>query len=93
MTNLILRPTTLTNKPHIRWALQFRWHDLSGTDYQTIARVSDATAETLVDAGSPYFLFGDSDRRLDWRDELSALEPEQMTEDQLRAEVVRLRSK
>lgn len=58
MADLILRPSTLVGgKP---WALQLRYHDSVGpTDYHTITRVSEDTARAIVDAGAPFFLFGD----------------------------------
>lgn len=58
MADLILRPSTIVEgKP---WALQLRYHDCVGpTDYHTITRVSDETARSIVDAGAPFFLFGD----------------------------------
>jgi hypothetical protein len=57
--SLILRPSYLTSdKP---WALQLRWHDLSGTDYQTIARVNDETAMNIIAAGRAYWLSAEPD--------------------------------
>lgn len=58
MADLILRPSTLVDgKP---WALQLRYHDCVGpTDYHTITRVNDEAARAIVDAETPFFLFGD----------------------------------
>lgn len=63
VADLILRPSTLVEgKP---WALQLRYHDSVGpTDYHTITRVSDETARSIVDAGAPFFLFGDPPEEL-----------------------------
>lgn len=91
MVDLILRPTGLSNKPQVRWALQLRYHDCCGeTDYATIARVSDPTAREIVRAGAPYWLFGDQEPH-DWKVMLEQLEPEEMSVDQMRLEIVRLR--
>lgn len=55
--DLILRPSDLiAGKP---WALQLRQHDLSGVDYETLARLAERQAYAVMDAGAAYFLFGD----------------------------------
>lgn len=58
MADLIFRPSTLVEgKP---WALQLRYHDCVGpTEYHTITRVSDEMARAIVEAGEPFFLFGE----------------------------------
>lgn len=58
MADLILRPSTLVEgKP---WALQLRSHESVGpTEYHSITRVSEEMAKAIVDAGEPFFLFGD----------------------------------
>lgn len=58
MADLILRPSSLVDgKP---WALQLRYHESIGpTEYHTITRVSDEMAKAIVDAGEPFFLFGE----------------------------------
>lgn len=62
MPDLILRPSThVPGKP---WALQLRWHDSLGeTEYQTLARVSDETARSIIEAGAAFWLFGDPDKK------------------------------
>lgn len=92
MVDLILRPSSLNKDPRIRWALQLRWHECCGeTEYATLCRVSDATAEEIVRAGAPYWLFADPTARPDWKTELDRLEPEAMTPDEMRLEIARLR--
>lgn len=59
MVNLVLRPSGITEAQGKPWALQLRWHDLGGTDYQTLCRVSDHTASEIMEAGAPYWLFGE----------------------------------
>ncbi|MDP9590638.1 UNVERIFIED_ORG: putative circularly permuted ATP-grasp superfamily protein [Shinella zoogloeoides] len=63
MPDLILRPSTLVEgKP---WALQLRYHESVGpTEYFTITRVSDELGRSIVDAGAPFFLFGDPKEEL-----------------------------
>lgn len=57
MPDLILRPSGLASHP---WSLQLRFHESVGeTDYHTIARVSDEVARKIVEAGAPYWLFGE----------------------------------
>jgi hypothetical protein len=92
MVDLILRPSSLSADARIRWALQLRYHDSCGeTEYATLCRVSDATAEEIVRAGGAYWLFDDPTTRADWKMELDRLEPEDMSRDQMRLEIVRLR--
>jgi hypothetical protein len=57
MADLILRPSRIN--PDRPWALQLRWHDLSGTSYQTIARVDETTARQIAEAGAPSWLLGE----------------------------------
>ncbi len=55
--DLILRPSTVhKDKPY---ALQLRDHGPADTEYYTIAHVSLPTALEVVDAGKPFFLYGD----------------------------------
>lgn len=62
MVNLIVRPTGLTD-PKRAWLLQLRNHSSPGeVEYTTIAWLSADMARTIVDAGAPYWLFGDPDR-------------------------------
>ena len=58
MGDLILRPSTLReDRP---WALQLRFHECVGeTEYYTLMHLTDETAFHIVDAGAPYFMFGD----------------------------------
>lgn len=55
--DLILRPSGLPH-PTRTWALQLRDHGPAETDYHTLARISLRTAQAVVDAGAPYWLFG-----------------------------------
>ncbi|BBU64079.1 hypothetical protein MSC49_40140 (plasmid) [Methylosinus sp. C49] len=92
MVDLILRPSSLSVDPRIRWALQLRYHDSCGeTEYATLCRLSDATAGEIVRAGEAYWLFGDPTTRVDWNTELDRLEPEEMSRDEMRLEIIRLR--
>lgn len=61
MVNLILRPTGLPEKLNKPWALQLRVHGPAETDYATLCRVSDETAREIIEAGAPYWLFGEPD--------------------------------
>lgn len=57
MTDLIVRPTGM---PAPRdYMLQLREAHCGGTDYETIAYISEQTAREIVDAGAPYWLHGD----------------------------------
>lgn len=92
MVDLILRPSSLSVDPRIRWALQLRYHGSCGeTEYATLCRVSDATAEEIVREGGADWLFGAPTMRADWKTELDRLEPEEMSRDEMRLEIVRLR--
>jgi hypothetical protein len=58
MTDLILRPSGMTD-PTRTWALQLRYHDSVGeTAYRTLCRVSDEVAQEIERAGAPFYLFG-----------------------------------
>ena len=46
------------NKP---WSLVLRKHDLSGTDYETIALLDDSTAREVIEAGAASWLYGEPD--------------------------------
>lgn len=60
MSELILRPSSL--KPGRPWALQLRYHESCGeTEYYTIARVTEETAQEIIKAGAAYWLFGEPD--------------------------------
>ncbi len=62
MVDLVVRPSGLTD-PKRAWSLQLRNHSCPGeVEYATIARLSADAARTIVDAGAPYWLFGDLDR-------------------------------
>ena len=60
---LAMRPTGLPESRNKPWALVLRNHDLSGTDYETIALMDDATAREVVEVGSPVisWLYGEPD--------------------------------
>jgi hypothetical protein len=88
--SLIIRPTTISGKPQIRWALQLRYHDMAETNYYTIARISDEVASEIIAAGAAYYLFKEPEPS-DWKTQLEQLAPDDMTKEQLFMEVVRLR--
>lgn len=57
MTDLIVRPS---GRPAPKdYCLQLRFSHCGGTDYATITYISEDTARTIVEAGKPYWLFGD----------------------------------
>lgn len=92
MVDLILRPSSLSTKPRVRWALQLRYHESCGeTEYVTLCRISDSTAEEIVRAGAAYWLFDDPTARPDWKTELDRLEPHEMSSDEMKIEIARLR--
>lgn len=92
MVDLILRPSSLSTNPRVRWALQLRYHESCGeTEYVTLCRVGDATAQEIARAGEAYWLFDDPTVRPDWKTELDRLEPQDMTLDEMRLEIARLR--
>lgn len=51
---LCIKASGVKNRP---WRLVLRSHDLSGTDYETIALLSDQTAQEVIKAGAAYWLF------------------------------------
>lgn len=54
---LVLKPSSRTNaRP---WVLVLRNHDLSGTDYEPIAYLDNATAYEVVEAGAVTWLYGE----------------------------------
>lgn len=89
---MILRPSSLSADPRVRWALQLRYHDSCGeTENVALCRMSDATAEEIARAGGAYWHFDDPTTRADWKTELGRLEPEEMSRDEMRLEIVGLR--
>lgn len=92
MVDLVLRPSCLHSNPQVRWALQLREHNsCGGTESVTLCRVSDATAQEIVRAGATEWLFDDPTVRPDWRVELDRPEPEEMSVDEMKLEIMRLR--
>lgn len=61
MADLILRPTGLAERLNKPWALQLRDHGPAETDYDTLCRVDDVTAQRIVAAGPAFWLFGEPD--------------------------------
>lgn len=61
MTDLILRPSGFTRMRDDEplYALQIRDHGPVETDYSTITRVDLETAKAIVEAGKPFWLFGE----------------------------------
>ena len=58
MADLVLRPS---GRPAPKdWALQLRVHDCCGpTEYETLLYTDEHGARTIIEAGRPYWLFGD----------------------------------
>lgn len=56
MADLIVRPSG-----EGKYALQLRYHDCCGpTEYATlVSGLTESDAREIVDAGAPYWLFGD----------------------------------
>ena len=61
MVDLILRPSGLDEMHGKPWALQLRFAGMPSTSYQTLAHVSDETAQQIIEAGAPFWLFGEPD--------------------------------
>jgi hypothetical protein len=80
---LILRPSGLEEKHNKPWSLQLRYGGMPETQYVTLARVSDDTAQEIMKAGAPSWLFGEPnwDERLRKR----ALEHARQLEEQAKA--------
>lgn len=72
MPSLILRPSGLPERVNKPWSLQLRFPGMPETTYLTLAHVSDEVAQQIIEAGEPYWLFGEPD----WesRDRLKELE-------------------
>lgn len=58
---LVVKPSGLPESKNRPWRLVLRQHDLSGTDYETIALLDDSTADEVVKAGSISWLYGEPD--------------------------------
>lgn len=60
---LVVKPSGLHEVKNKPWALVLRSHDLSGTDYETIALLDDSTAREVVEIGHPQicWLYGAPD--------------------------------
>ena len=50
---LVVMPSGLPEVKNRPWMLVFRSHDLSGTDYETIALLDDSAAREVVEIGNP----------------------------------------
>ncbi|MEZ0212498.1 MAG: hypothetical protein ACAH27_06040 [Xanthobacteraceae bacterium] len=61
MGDLILRPSGLEEKHNKPWCLQLRFAGMPATEYHTLCYVSDDTAQQIMEAGEPYWLFGEPD--------------------------------
>lgn len=72
MRELVIKPSGLPEVKNKPWRLVLRSHDLSGTDYETIALLDDSTAAEVERAGAVTWLFGEPD--WDDRDRKRALE-------------------
>ena len=64
MRTLCVKPSGLPEVKNRPWALVLRSHDLGGTDYETIAYMSDSIAREVVEAGDVSWLYGAPD----WND-------------------------
>lgn len=58
--SLVIRKSGLSDQ-RSAWSVQLRYHDLSGVDYHTIARVSEDVAREIIRAGGASWLYGDPD--------------------------------
>lgn len=57
---LVLRPYTIDAESRVtKWSLQLRRAGMSETEYITFATGNEAWAREVVEAGAPYWLFGD----------------------------------
>lgn len=61
MRTLVIKPSGLPEVKNKPWRLVLRSHDLSGTDYETVALLDDSTADEVVKAGTISWLFGEPD--------------------------------
>jgi hypothetical protein len=58
MVDLVVRPSGLPAPKD--WVLQLRFHDSVGpTEYSDVAFMSEEKAKACVEAGGPFYLFGD----------------------------------
>lgn len=58
---LFIKPSGLPEVKNKPWRLVLRSHDLSGTDYETLALLDDSTAQEVVAAGPAHWLYGEPD--------------------------------
>lgn len=64
---LVVKPSGLPEEKNRPWALVLRSHDLGGTEYQTLALMSDELAQEVVEIGGRFpiaWLYGEPD----WED-------------------------
>lgn len=61
MSDLVVRPYDLRpNQP--KWCLQLRRTGMPETEYITLATGDDDWAREIIDAGAPFWLFGEPRR-------------------------------
>lgn len=58
---LCIKPSGLPESADRPWNLVLRQHDLAGTDYHFICRLTDEQAQLIIDAGAPRWLYGPPD--------------------------------
>lgn len=61
MVSLTLRPSGIYDDVKREYSLQLRYHELGGTEYSTVAYVSQDTAREIIRAGAAYWLLGAPD--------------------------------
>lgn len=61
MVDLVLKPGGRPAESDHPWELCIRHHGPVETEYHTIAYVSDGMAQDIIEAGRPYWLYGEPD--------------------------------
>lgn len=61
MASLCVKPSGLPESKNRPWVLILREHDLGGTSYSHVAYLTDEQAVAVIDAGPPYWLYGEPD--------------------------------
>lgn len=61
MTSLVIRPSGLEEKHNKPWSLCLRERDSVETNYTRLCFLTDEGARAVIEAGAPYWLFGEPD--------------------------------
>ena len=80
MVDLVLRPSGLKEVHNKPWSLQLRDAQMAETTYETLCRVSDREAQVIIEAGAPFWLFGEPD--WEWREQERAREKARVLREQ-----------